>query len=176
MNGYKHPFCSNASANCGICLGEWSGSINHLTPAQKVVALLSQGKKTLMMGYRSGSNPHHKLSKEKFLDVLRFLGTLRMVWMDPVKNRYDVRRSRKGWRYYYENLSSISDVRRMRIISLVEYEPIGFLDESFVIEHGERGNTFVCNGRAWKVVQIEDGKVMVEPVDDIESAIPVAPG
>ncbi len=127
--------------------------------------------------------PYRKLKKEKFYEIVAFLGKLRLIWLNPIYKEgtleildYKIRRSKRGWQYYYENLSTIADVRRIRIVSIVEGEPIGFLDESFAAEHGEPGKTFVCNGRAWRVVQFAEDKMIVEPVDDMESAIPAWEG
>ncbi|MDI6721558.1 MAG: DEAD/DEAH box helicase, partial [Candidatus Aenigmarchaeota archaeon] len=116
------------------------------------------------------------LSKEKLLEILKFLASLRLIFLDPLPHGYSVKRSRKGFQFHYENLSTIPDTRQFRVISVVENEPVGNLDEAFVAEHGEIGNTFVCAGRAWKIIQIEESKVIVEPVDDIESAIPAWEG
>ncbi len=65
MHSYRHPFLSDASSGKEICLGDW-GTPGGLSPEQKVLTYLNQGKKTLMMGYRSGSNPYIKLHKEKW--------------------------------------------------------------------------------------------------------------
>jgi hypothetical protein len=37
-----------------------------MRPEQKVFTLLSQAKKTLMMGYRTGENPYHRLNGSEF--------------------------------------------------------------------------------------------------------------
>ncbi|MBW2993103.1 hypothetical protein KY317_00845 [Candidatus Woesearchaeota archaeon] len=71
INGYRHPFVSSGGAYASICLGRWASSLGQtkaLPPEQAVLALLSQGKKTLMMGYRTGSNPHHKLTRTEWYD------------------------------------------------------------------------------------------------------------
>ncbi|MEM7826617.1 MAG: DEAD/DEAH box helicase [Candidatus Aenigmatarchaeota archaeon] len=117
--------------------------------------------------------PYRNLSKEKFLDLLGFLKNIRLIWLT---DNGELRRNRKSWQYYYENLSSIPDVKKIKVINMINNEAIGFLDEGFVAEHGELGNTFICSGRAWKIVQIESNKVLVEPVEDIESAIPAWEG
>ncbi|MFH0949103.1 MAG: DEAD/DEAH box helicase [Candidatus Aenigmatarchaeota archaeon] len=137
---------------------------------------------SLIYNIAKDSYPYRNVQKEKFMEILKFLASLRLIWMNPVLDKrnniidYTLRRSRKSWQYYYENLSTIPDTRQMRIISIVENEPIGNLDESFVAEHAESGSTFICKGRAWRVIQVEENKVIVEPVDNIESAIPAWEG
>jgi ATP-dependent Lhr-like helicase len=116
------------------------------------------------------------LSKEKFTELLKFLASMRLLFLDPLPHGYSIKRSRKGLQFHYENLSTIPDTRQLRVISIVENEPVGNLDEAFVAEHCETGNTFVCAGRAWKIIQVEESKVIVEPIDDIESAIPAWEG
>ena len=50
-----------------ICLGDWSyqvrDQLNRMSPEQKALTLLAQAKKTMMMGYRSGSNPYIRLNR-----------------------------------------------------------------------------------------------------------------
>ncbi|MBI4895977.1 MAG: hypothetical protein HY832_00300 [Candidatus Aenigmarchaeota archaeon] len=59
---------------------------------------------------------------------------------------------------------------------MIQNEPVGQLDEEFVAEHAQSGAKFICSGRAWKVIQIIGRKVMVEPIEDIESSIPAWEG
>ncbi len=112
--------------------------------------------------------PFRNLTQEQFDEVIKFMETSYMLWLNgPV-----AKRRKKSFTYYFENLSTIPNKVQYRVISIIEGEPIGNLDEEFVAEHGKTGEKFVCSGRAWKVIQVEGNKVMVEPIDDIESAIP----
>lgn len=125
----------------------------------------------------SKANPFQRLTKKKFNELLLFLANLKLIYLNPIYNGneikdYTINRSRKGLQYYFENLSMIPDTRRKRIISIVEGEPVGFLDEPFIAEHGQQGNTFIAAGRAWRILEIEETRILVEPVDDVESAIP----
>lgn len=122
-----------------------------------------------------------ELTSDKFTEIVKFLGNMRLLWLNPVYEGAELKdfmlkKSMKGFHAYFENLSTISETRQIRIVSIVENEPIGMLDESFIAEHGDVGNTFVCSGRAWKVLAVEERKVLVEPVDDIESSIPAWEG
>jgi len=116
--------------------------------------------------------PYRNLSKAKFYEILKFLEGLRLIWLNPTKNGYIIRRRKKGFQYYFENLSTIPDTIQYRVVSIIEGEPIGNLDEEFIAEHGQPGNKFIFSGRAWKIIQIEKRNVIVEPIEDIESAIP----
>lgn len=130
----------------------------------------------------SKAYPFRFLKKEKFNEIIVFLGKIGIFWIEPVydsKNNilhYKIRRKKRTWKYYYENLSMIPDTRQVRVVSIVEGEPIGMLDEAFVAEYCESGKTFIVNGRAWRVVQHEENRLLVEPVDDVESAIPAWEG
>jgi hypothetical protein len=73
IDGYRHPFVNyDRNKITSICLGQWSGNemsrVRTLPPEQAVLALLSQGKKTLMMGYRTGNNPYNNLQRGNWND------------------------------------------------------------------------------------------------------------
>lgn len=114
---------------------------------------------------------YEDLSEEKFNEVIGFLSSMRYIWAEDELNR-----SKKAWRYYYENLSTIPDIYQYRVIDTVEKNDIGQLDESFVAEYGEPGTTFVMRGRSWKILTVDEGEVYVEPVDSVDSAIPAWEG
>ncbi|RLJ02600.1 MAG: helicase, partial [Candidatus Aenigmatarchaeota archaeon] len=114
---------------------------------------------------------YSNLTEEKFDEVLNFLEDLKILYTLP-----KVRRKRKSWNYYFENLSTIPDTFQYRVIDNIEKKDVGVLDEGFVAEHGTPGTTFVVKGSSWRILSVEDGKVYVEPVDDMESAIPAWEG
>ncbi len=127
--------------------------------------------------------PFRKMKEKEFLNFLKFLASLHLLWLSPTKHdksdeptNYELRRSKRSWQYYYENLSTIPDVHRYKVISMVEREPIGYLDEEFVAEYGMPGNSFVFRGRLWKIVSVDEDKIMVEPSEDLQSAVPAWEG
>ncbi|MBI2075805.1 MAG: DEAD/DEAH box helicase [Candidatus Aenigmarchaeota archaeon] len=129
-----------------------------------------------IFGIVSRAYPYKDLKKNDIVEILKFLETLQLIWLTETKDGYIVRRRKRAWEYYFENLSTIPDTRQYRVISIIENEPIGNLDEAFVAEHGAPGEKFVCSGRAWRIIQIENRKVIVEPIEDIESSIPAWEG
>ena len=122
------------------------------------------------------SYPYKNIKKSDILNLIRFMESYNMLWLNEDKKGITVKRRMKGFKYYFENLSTIPDKRQYRVVSIIENEPIGSLDEEFVAEHGSPGDKFICSGRAWKVIQVEKMQVTVEPIHDIESAIPAWEG
>lgn len=121
--------------------------------------------------------PFKSLSKQEFLGILNFLARIRIVWLTQIgEDNFNIRRSRKTWSYYFENLSTIPDQFSFKVVSIVEQEPVGRLDQAFVSEYLEEGSAFIFGGRAWKVLNIETDKIVVEPTDDLQSAIPAWEG
>ncbi len=114
---------------------------------------------------------YSELSEQKFYEVLRFLSNLYYLWIDE-----KVKRSKKAWEYYYENLSTIPDVYNYQVVDTVQSQDVGQLDESFVAEYGEPGTTFIMKGRSWRILSVDEGKVLVEPVNEIDSAVPAWEG
>ncbi len=117
------------------------------------------------------SYPFRKLEKNDFSKLMKFTEILKMLYVDT-----GIRRRRNSWRYYYENLSTIPSIYQYRVIDNVESREVGILDEAFVAEHGETGTTFIVKGSPWRILSVYSGKVFVEPVDDITSAVPAWEG
>jgi len=120
--------------------------------------------------------PFRELGKKEFEALIEFLDAIRLVWINETPLGPSIRPRRKAFEYYFSNLSTIPDTVQYRVISIVENEPIGSLDEEFVAEYGLPGQKFICSGRAWRVLAVDGLKVSVEPVQDIESAIPTWEG
>ncbi|MFH1631236.1 MAG: DEAD/DEAH box helicase [Candidatus Aenigmatarchaeota archaeon] len=120
--------------------------------------------------------PFRELKRKEFDEVIRFLELLRIIWINESTTGLIISKRKKAWEYYFENMSMIPDSKSYRVVSIIQGEPIGTLDAEFISEHGKPGEKFVVSGRAWKIIQIDGDKVIVEPTDDIESAIPAWEG
>jgi ATP-dependent Lhr-like helicase len=116
--------------------------------------------------------PFNDLEENEFLTLLNFLANqLRLIYFDD-----EVKRSRKAFEYYFENLSVIPDQRSYKVIDSTSNSFVGTLDEEFIASHGDTGSSFIVRGRPWKILSVEKDKVFVEGINDIESAIPAWEG
>jgi len=115
--------------------------------------------------------PYRRIAKNKVLDVARFLDILGEVQLLEDEKLKKTRRTR---RYYYENLSMIPDERRYPIIDVISDRKIGTLGDEFMALRARIGLNFICKGKVWRIVQIEDetGTVHVVPSEDPLAAIP----
>jgi len=77
-----------------------------------------------------------------------------------------LKRRRKSWQYYYQNLSMIPDEKRYKVFDVVGRKPVGTLDEAFVVNFAEPGATFVAKGEIWEIVEIADDEeeIRVAPI------------
>jgi len=114
--------------------------------------------------------PYRSLSKVKFLEVIKYLEDLRELRVEGDL----LRRARRTRSYYYENLSMIPDERRYPIVDVVSDRRIGTLGDEFMALRARPGLNFICRGKVWRIVQIEDetGDVYVVPSEDPMAAIP----
>ncbi len=121
--------------------------------------------------------PFRNLSLKEFLEVCKLLERFRFLWVDDKFTKEIVLKRRKdAWEYYYQNLSTIPDTKNYKIIDIVSNQPVGSLDEEFVALHGTPGTSFICKGQAWKILDIRGNKILAEPLESLEAAIPAWEG
>lgn len=136
--------------------------------------LLDKGKTELktLLTILGRAYPYRNLTEDELLDVVDYLD-----WLNELRVEEEgkvLRRARKTWRYYYENLSMIPDERRYPIINIISDRKIGTLGDEFMALRVRVGLNFICRGKVWRVVQIDDetGNVYVVPSEDPLAAIP----
>lgn len=121
--------------------------------------------------------PFRNLTKEEFFDTAKTMEKLGYIW---VGSKFDdfvpLRRRKPAWLYYYQNLSTIPDVKNYRIVDILTNKPVGTLDEEFVAIHGRSGTSFVVKGQAWRIVDVSENKILVEPEENVGAAIPAWEG
>ncbi|NLV26379.1 MAG: DEAD/DEAH box helicase [Methanomicrobiales archaeon] len=75
-------------------------------------------------------------------------------------------------RYLSGNLSMIPDERKFPIFDIVTRRTVGTLDESFIITSLHTGAVFIARGQLWRVLDMEEGKVTVEPARNTDGELP----
>ena len=120
----------------------------------------------------SGAYPYRSLGREDLLSVLELLDSSYLVSLDRASMAY--RRGPRSLRYHYENLSTIPDIMRFRVLDVAAKRFIGTLDQRFVGDHGEPGSAFVLRGSHWRIVSTDESAltVNVEPVRGGQVRVP----
>lgn len=75
-------------------------------------------------------------------------------------------------RYLSLNLSMIADEKKSTVFDVVSRKPVGTLDESFVISWISSGTVFVARGKMWRVLDIDEDHIMVEPAKNAKGELP----
>ncbi|MFH1779822.1 MAG: DEAD/DEAH box helicase [Candidatus Micrarchaeota archaeon] len=156
-----------------------NGSLEDLTLQEKSLDVLAQNLAGLAMEKESVSVtsafaivksalPFTDLTKEELESVLRQMHSLGTIFFDGV---FFSRNNRTKF-YYYENVSTIPDSKRFFVKDANTRKNVGVLDEAFVSEYVNEGQSFITRGRAWKTLSIEDTQIIVEPIEDFAAAIP----
>ncbi len=107
------------------------------------------------------------LTKEEFEEVLNFLVDMKLL---RIKDDM-IYKTKKSWKFYYENLSVIPDEKKFEAIDILSRRKIGYLDESFIIRLNE-GDNIILNGRIWKISKIDTDKIYLEQVFSNEAIVP----
>ncbi len=118
------------------------------------------------------ANPFKELSFNDFLETIEQLAKERVIWTEEDK----FGKKRNCYEYYYGNISMIPDERTYYIKDTTTNDNVGVLDEGFVAEDLVPGKKFITKGRPWKVLDITESEVIVEPTEEITSAIPAWSG
>ncbi|HEY3422454.1 MAG TPA: DEAD/DEAH box helicase, partial [Methanocellaceae archaeon] len=111
---------------------------------------------------------YRDLSRKEFDAVLKQLMEERLIFVGE-----DGMISRRGKTrtYMYENLSMIPDEKRYDVFDVISGRHIGTLDEAFVINM-ELGAIFIAKGDMWRIVEITEDRVRVEPVENPQAEVP----
>lgn len=75
-------------------------------------------------------------------------------------------------RYLMGNLSMIHDERKVRVFDLASRRTVGTLDESFVVGTIHPGSVFITKGQLWRVLEIEEDRITVEPARRAKGELP----
>jgi ATP-dependent Lhr-like helicase len=111
------------------------------------------------------SYPFRKLERERFDKVLELVARIGLLFL----NDKDYRKSARGRKYFYDNISMIPDERTYLIRDLATRAVVGTLDESFVVSFAEPYASFITRGRTWRIVEVREEELLVEQVKEIGS-------
>ncbi len=111
------------------------------------------------------SYPFRKLERERFDKVLELAAQIGLLFL----NEKDYRKSARGRKYFYDNISMIPDERTYLVRDLATRAVVGTLDESFVVSFAEPYASFITRGRTWRIVEVREEELLVEQVKEIGS-------
>ena len=118
-----------------------------------------------------GSYPYRDMTGEELHPFAKFLDSLGIIRLidGTISPRYP-----RTFRYYYENLSVIPDVKRFDVFDFFRKRRIGTLDQDFVARKCRGGTVFIIHGQTWKIINVNEEKlsIEVEPTAPTLDAIP----
>ncbi|MBI4164068.1 MAG: DEAD/DEAH box helicase [Candidatus Aenigmarchaeota archaeon] len=122
--------------------------------------------------------PFHNLTKDEFFEVCMFMDKLGYVFVGDkfTPGKVFIRRKKRGWEYYYRNLSTIPDVKNYQLFDIISNQPVGNLDAEFVALNGSPGTNIICKGQTWKILELRNDRLYVEAIGGLEAAIPAWEG
>jgi len=141
--------------------------------AQQIAGLLLEKEERTIaevLAIAKRAHPFSNLSAEQASRVAAQLNSEGLIFFDEKSGTL-----KKGSRtrdYYYENLSMIPDRRKYFVKSAVTNSNVAMLDEEFVANFVEVGATIITRGVPWKVLDIGDREIIVEPSQDLTAAVP----
>ena len=145
-----------------------SGRKNPLSVlANQLIAMTMAGPIDVDTAYAvvNRAYPFRELSRDLFNETLEQLKSIRMLL------EYDgnLKRSRKGMDYFYNNISMIPDEKTYLVRDIGSRGIIGTLDENFVatLEDDDEMKMFIAKGRTWRVVEQREDELLVEEARSI---------
>lgn len=112
-----------------------------------------------------GTFTFSKIEKDRLLEVLRYLNDSKMIYLDEEMGVF--KGGKRAREYFYSNISMIPDERIMLIRDISTRTIIGSLDMDFVLSNLEPYSKFIVKGQPWRVLDIRDEEILVEPVTDL---------
>ncbi|GAD51472.1 ATP-dependent helicase [Halarchaeum acidiphilum MH1-52-1] len=115
--------------------------------------------------------PFRELDEETFREVVRELHHNRVLYLNEEADELS---SSGTWQYVYANLSMIPDEETYEVYDMAAGRQVGTLDERFVVNFAEPGETFVQRGEMWRIAEIdeEESRVNVSPIADPSGEVP----
>ncbi len=109
--------------------------------------------------------PFIDLERDEFDGIVEQLVDIRQIWRDGER----LSRGRNSRKYFYDNISMISDERSYWVTDINTRKRVAKLDERFVAANIEPFSVFIVRGKAWRVVDMDENGILAEPVGDLGS-------
>lgn len=144
--------------------------------AHQLVGLAMQTHDPIKVDYAHDlvkrAHPFRNISLFDVESCLDILASQNVIKYDRESRTYF--RKIKAYKYYFENLSMIPHVLKFEVIDSISKRRIGTLDQQFVGDYGEKGNVFVLKGSQWRVLSVDEGRLVVnvEPLRGAAINIP----
>ncbi|WP_424357776.1 DEAD/DEAH box helicase [Methanocella sp. MCL-LM] len=113
--------------------------------------------------------PYAQLTRKEFDRVIQQLVEERLIFLSP---EGVIGRKVKTRTYMYENLSMIPDEKRFDVFDVITGRMIGTLDEAFVVNFADVGAIFITKGDMWRIVEVTEDRVRVEPIENPQGEVP----
>ncbi|MDC0159474.1 DEAD/DEAH box helicase [Candidatus Nitrosopelagicus sp.] len=109
--------------------------------------------------------PFRDIQLEEFFDVLELLESRELIIFNKEKTEYKKNAAFFATKYHFQNLSTIPDILKFKVIDTIENKFIGTLDQRFVGDL-DKDQIFVLRGSQWRVLNIDEKvfKVNVLPI------------
>ncbi|MFO8051252.1 MAG: DEAD/DEAH box helicase [Thermoplasmatota archaeon] len=105
------------------------------------------------------------IKMEEVERIVDYLNDTKVIFYDPEEKV--VHGGKRAREYFYDNISMIPDERIMLIRDLSTRSIIGSLDMDFVLSNLEPFSKFIVRGQPWRVIDIGDEEITVEPVTEL---------
>jgi len=117
-----------------------------------------------------------KITKEELIDVLEALDNNNLIKLNEEKTEYSCTLSKKDpnqlvfpiKQYHFQNLSTIPNILKFKVIDTIEKKFIGTLDQRFV-GNLKKEQIFVLRGSQWRILNIDEKSFKI-------NVIPIRPG
>jgi len=109
--------------------------------------------------------PFQNITFEEFFDVLEILVLRELIILNEDKTQYKKNSAFFATKYHFQNLSTIPDILKFKVIDTIENKFIGTLDQRFVGDL-DKDEIFVLRGSQWRILNIDEKsfKVNVLPI------------
>jgi len=109
--------------------------------------------------------PFRDITVDEFFDVLDILALRGLIIFNEEKTEYKKNNAFFATKYHFQNLSTIPDILKFKVIDTIENKFIGTLDQRFVGDL-DKDQIFVLRGSQWRVLNIDEKsfKVNVLPI------------